>query len=458
MTSVVPCLTSGHQSISRTLQSRLCYSLGTTARHTSSAASPLGRQTMAPKGGKFAKPIKTQIKRTHFVCLPLTTEDSISQLKDSLARFRQVTSIPEDATTSRYLAGPTAGDGQVSTSSAQRPQSQQENHHSAPGLPEPPSDSSTKDLRQIPSAAFRPPGTFHLTLGVMDLSAHEDMERALQLLEEINYVDLLRGAETTITTAPGQQGPRDVKTQPRRPSSRDLNISTAETAASSSERAPRTSGVEGRPRVAVPDTIQKPLESLTREISPPPGPGVSNPSKTTTTISNPNHHHLPPQRLTLTLQGLGTFLSARSSRVFFAHAHDPSRRLQLFAERVRQRFQDAGLITETRPLVLHATVANLIYVRSGKKGRNSTSSGTKVGEVDARDMLEFFNGGSSGEDLDGHATTTVDAMSDSEEGGYIWAREINVNRVRICKMGAEPCDMPDWGLEYKHIAERVILP
>lgn len=238
MTSTVPFLFSGHQSIPRTLRSRLCYSLGNTVRHKSSdskTASPLKRQTMAPKKGargKFAKPIKTQIKRTHFVCFPLTTEESISQLKDSLARFRQVTSILEDA-------------AQDSSSSTQWQRSQRENHQSAPGLPEPPSDSSTKDLRQIPSAAYRPPGTFHLTLGVMDLSAHEDMERAIHLLEDINYTDLLRGAETTTTAAPGQQG-QDVKTTPRGLSSRHLNVGIAETTPWSSEGgAPSTSGGEG---------------------------------------------------------------------------------------------------------------------------------------------------------------------------------------------------------------------
>lgn len=78
------------------------------------------------------------------------------------------------------------------------------------------------------------------------------------------------------------------------------------------------------------------------------------------------------------------------------------------------------------------------------------------GEVDAREILKFFNGG-SGEDLHGDEGTGVDGMSDSH-GGYIWARDVKVNSVRICKMGAEPCDVPDWGLEYKPIAERVIPP
>lgn len=431
---------SGHRSITQVLPNPARRSFLDTVRHISTSSRSLRNErpyikAMAPKRGKFAKPSKAPpIQRTHFVCLPLTTGDSISQLKGSLTQFRQVTSLPED-TAPIERTSLVGGDADQNLSS-----------------------SSPPSLRQIPHAAYRPPGTFHLTLGVMDLSSHDDMDRALKLLGDINYVDLLREAETTSSQDPLVT---DGKSQQKRPSGKSRMQVTHQLSSSSSAS-------------VTPEGIQASLKSLDRAISPPaPKPKTSStPTEPSFTTSHdtpvdpvPIERHPQPQPLTLTLHGLGTFPSASTARVFFAHAHDGSRRLQRFAELVRQRFQSAGLITETRPLVLHATMANMIYVKR-PRGRDVSGAKAPVG-VDGREILRFFNtvgeaarGGQAEVGTWSHTPVNPASMASSAlpvPEGYIWARDITVNRVRICKMGAEPCDVPGWGLEYKPIAEQFII-
>jgi hypothetical protein len=41
---------------------------------------------------------------------------------------------------------------------------------------------------------------------------------------------------------------------------------------------------------------------------------------------------------------------------------------------------------------------------------------------------------------------------------YVWATDIPVTSVRICKMGAQVSDTPGWGLEYRAVAEKVFMP
>lgn len=138
---------------------------------------------------------------------------------------------------------------------------------------------------------------------------------------------------------------------------------------------------------------------------------------------------------------------------------------------------EAGLITETRPLVLHATVANLIYVKGKGKGKSRGAArrlggldgGTEAkgeddgagggtsptggrnksdgGNVDAREILKIFNPNGNGESV----------RSMPMDSQFIWASDIPLDRIRICKMGAEKCDTPDWGLEYRPIAEKVFV-
>lgn len=499
MTSTLLAVPSARQSIYAGPRNTAFYCLSTVQSISSNSkpiqiASPVER-SMAPKRGskgKWAKPTRPQTKKTHFVCLPLATEASIPQLKQSLAKFRQITTPTEDAASSSIGRIP-GGRAQVSSSSKQQ-HIQDENHNLATEAPDQSSTSLAQDLRQIPIGAHRPPGTFHLTLGVMDLSEQEDTERALQLLEDINYVDLLRQAEAMV-----------MRRQLDRENERKERPLGDENPDKARLRTANTIGIDAEANV-VPSSPKVPLESLNRAISPPSFSSTHSSMSNDTLLLNQTsvftqHDKLSnqalPEPLSLTLQGLGAFQSARSARVFFAHVYDASHRLQTFAELIRQRFVDVGLVTETRPLVLHATVANMMYVK-GMKGRGGGSreegSRRRAGEVDAREILKFFND-EDGEsilnqqqplksnddraaappvstDISNSTTshlpsssTLLDTRSPSTDTdhqnqpqGHVWARDIKLDRLRICKMGAEPCDIPDWGMEYKPIGERIFFP
>lgn len=406
---------------------------------------------------------------THFVCLPLATETSIPQLSESLAYFRSVTTTTTTTTTptidgggARRKATTTEPESNSGTQSrAQQHGTDIETEISGSG-----NGRRDDTLRLIPPAAHRPPGTFHLTLGAMDLSNPKDLERALKLLEGIDYQALL--AEAGKSVGGDNRGVRTT-TSPR-----SLN------AEGSAEHSPEPgTDDEGRnddhhvdeerrdggsPIKMTRTILVKPLESLSRAISPPPtskkldkddiAAQTSSDPKATKSQQQPG-----PTTLTVTLHGLGTFPRASSSRVFFAHADEDTGRLLPFGDLVRRRFRDAGLVTETRPLVLHATVANLIYVKATRsKGRGTGGGGGGGGgvTVDARDILRYFNDGKAVEDRAAVRERNPSASTiTTPDSSYIWARDIVVDRIRICKMGAEKSELEGWGMEYKPVGEKI---
>ncbi|RVX69234.1 hypothetical protein B0A52_07210 [Exophiala mesophila] len=364
---------------------------------------------MGPRNkGKFKSHPKQSARRpTHFVCFPLVTHQSVQQLKQSLAKFKEVT-MPLD------------------------------NHvddvQSAEVGPELTTSSS---LRLLPAAAHRPPGTFHFTLGTMDLSEHADMERALRLLQEIDYSALFSQAVASLSA---RGVPRD---QSRHPSGAlELPEQTSGTSHTKVDVVGEASNTDLSTGSTTTTTSASILSSLTRAISPPRRTRFTSQDTDLSPQADLPSQSLQP--LQVTLHSLGTFPTSRSARVFYAEPAEPTGVLQGFGELIRQVFKDEGLITETRPLVLHATVANLIYVKGKGKGKGKSSNG---GNVDAREILDLFN----------HNSQNASRLDSDLESPFIWASDIPIDRIRICKMGAEKCDIPDWGLEYRPIGEKVFV-
>ncbi|KIV95601.1 hypothetical protein PV10_03232 [Exophiala mesophila] len=373
------------------------YTLSRTLHSYLRASYALARNlaTMAPRNkGKIKSHQKQSARRpTHFVCFPLVTNQSVQQLKQSLAKFKEVT-MPRDKnvdTVQNTEVGP-----ELTTSSS---------------------------LRLLPAAAHRPPGTFHFTLGTMDLSEDADMERALRLLQEIDY-SALYSQTVAALSARGVQGDRsrhnkvDVVGE-----ASNTDLSTASTTTTTT-------------------TSVSILSSLTRDISPPRRALFTSQDSHLSPQAQPPSQSLHP--LQITLHSLGTFPTSRSARVFYAEPAEPTGVLQGFGELIRKVFKDEGLITETRPLVLHATVANLIYVKGRGKGKGKSSDG---GNVDAREILDLFN----------HNSQNASSLGLDLGSPFIWASDIPIDRIRICKMGAEKSDNPDWGLEYRPIGEKVFV-
>ncbi|KIW92382.1 uncharacterized protein Z519_07366 [Cladophialophora bantiana CBS 173.52] len=529
------------------------------------------------------KPINPRHNKqpTHFVCFPLVSDESVAQLSKSLAYFRSLTT-PLPPANRDVTPEEGAGGGEANAEPAAPEQSNNEIR----------GRDVDQAVRVIPESAHRPPGTFHLTLGTMHLPDAEHLEKAVALLQEIDYVELLRQAESgegneahkfgrgrrvKKTPKGGIGGDSNEVTQARDETQseregesgrllsaaenimppmeqekaeslsatkgnqnqnsgahRDVEtLSTVEEQADSehlqetdnpqlstatSNHAPEDSGKlreTARQVGAVPSSPLQSLKSLSREISP---PAVSAPSTLTQDFGELD----PPQPISVSLSSLGTFPSSRSARVFFAHPHDPTARLHRFGNLVRDVFREAGLVTETRPLVLHATVANLIYVKgrkgSGKgrggRGRNGNKKAEDGGNVDAREILRFFNHGpnpngnqnrrassppprsapaevndrgdepaaptmmsrtirqtnpaegvtTGNQTLDPalspnptDKTGTKSEQSPQIQTPFIWARDITIRSIRICKMGAEPSPTPGWGLEYRPVAEKVFM-
>ncbi|EHY59497.1 hypothetical protein HRR83_001227 [Exophiala dermatitidis] len=525
----------------------------TTTSTAATATTPnpkVDNRRMPPRPNKPPAQGKGKGKRpTHFLCLPLVTDESVAQLSESLEFFKSVTTTTTPDTT-RSSATLTAA-------SEDGPEP-----HPSPTVASNTNSGAVRDetLRLIPPAAHRPPGTFHLTLGVMDLSQEEDMTLALKLLEQIDYVDLLRAAGAgELTAEPPPRGPKQPQHHDSRPQTRSesetergsrrgdkeeertaeveaqkpdtstvtvVASATTTTTSSTKDQDHAHSGAESdslTPSTSGPTSASLPT-SLTREVTPPPTlsrssrasagtvnttstSSLSVPTTTPTPTPSISSSSIPiqtPSPLTITLHGLGTFPRPSTSRVFYANPLDTTGRLLPFGNAVRRIFQEAGLITETRPLVLHATVANLIYVRGGSKkprgGRNNKNNKSAKnkddGTVDARDILRFFNDGAAADlyyqqqkqqqqqqqrqsqiqsrqgrgQLEVDVSTTEQIISASPSSSlptsspsathglgskFIWARDVNIDRIRICKMGAEPSDIPGWGLEYKPIAEKV---
>ncbi|KAH8687851.1 kinase A anchor protein [Tricladium varicosporioides] len=231
---------------------------------------------------------------THFLCIPLVTPSSRSQLQTSLNAFR------EKVTGVRTAKNPSG----------------------------------------IPEAAVRPLGTLHLTLGVMSLQEQDKVDKALNLLKELDLRSLI---------------------------------------------------------LPVKDVVVKPEVSGGKEVE-----------------------SFAP--LTVALKGLESMHTPSKTSILYAPpANDP--RLREFCRSLREAFASEALLdgNDTRPLLLHATILNTIYVPSARgRGGGHGKSRAKF-TIDATEILE-----------------------DYEE--YEWMEETRIEKIAICKMGARKAD--DGGEEY----------
>ncbi|KAK4455028.1 AKAP7 2'5' RNA ligase-like domain-containing protein [Podospora aff. communis PSN243] len=114
------------------------------------------------------------------------------------------------------------------------------------------------------------------------------------------------------------------------------------------------------------------------------------------------------EKLKVTFRGLRSMQTDKEkATVLYAPPEDPLGRLQGFCEGVKKVFVEEGVMAEEgRPLLLHATVVNTVYVK-GKGGRR----GERV-TVDAREVLEKYE-------------------------DEVWMEDVEVEGVQICKMGAK---------------------
>jgi activating signal cointegrator complex subunit 1 len=125
-------------------------------------------------------------------------------------------------------------------------------------------------------------------------------------------------------------------------------------------------------------------------------------------IANDSEEAKPLQ---VTLKGLESMhTSSKTSILYSAPADDD--RLYPFCQKLKDIFTEAEFIlVENRPLKLHATIVNTVYV-PGVRGKGGHGRSKAKLNFDAREILEDF------EDFE-------------------WMMNVRIEKVALCKMGAK---------------------
>lgn len=117
----------------------------------------------------------------------------------------------------------------------------------------------------------------------------------------------------------------------------------------------------------------------------------------------------------ISLKGLNSMQKPEKSTVLYASPADPEGILHEFSERVKATFKDAGLLApDDRPLLLHATIVNMIYAKISKNGHR-------------------------GKKWDRNVIKDAQAMLDRYEG-HVWMRDVPLEKIAICRMSAKPIE------------------
>ncbi|KAF1345518.1 AKAP7 2'5' RNA ligase-like domain-containing protein [Delphinella strobiligena] len=275
---------------------------------------------------------------------------------------------------------------------------------------------STSNPSVIAEKAIRPVGALHLTLGVMSLDENK-LASAIDLLNQTDISTLLHEAKEGLPSDPQPQ----------------TSLSNPVHGFGQSSDQPTT---------------------LTRPISP---PGTRNRNRK----ENP---------LVVSLKSLTSMHPPHKTSILYTAPSDPTSRLQPLCEALRKRFQEAGfLIEDTRPLKLHATLVNTIYVKGRKKqsrekrqtqqkDAETINTGTKKSQApeQPKPSTEEENDRSQGHGPDAKAPLRIDARDILDRyKDFVWAENISLDRVAICEMGAKKISNEKGEVireEYKEVA------
>jgi len=118
--------------------------------------------------------------------------------------------------------------------------------------------------------------------------------------------------------------------------------------------------------------------------------------------------HLP---LKVTLHGLKSMQKASKTSVLYTSPVDEDQRLHSFCSKLKSMFADADLLVkDTRPLLLHATLLNMVYV-ARIQGGGKRKMGRVSRTIEATKILKNY-----------------------EE--TVWMKDVEVRKVGIWRMGA----------------------
>ena len=228
---------------------------------------------------------------------------------------------------------------------------------------------------KIPNKAVRPIGTIHLTLGVMSLDT-EKLEAARSFLRNLAISTLI---------------PQNVNFNHDKRAS-ETPLAKDECYDGGSEK-------------------QKAQQGL---------------------ASDPDLHSIM-----VSMTGIQSMHEPKSTTILYAVPTDSSARLSPFCESLREAFIDADfLVPDSRPLKLHATLVNTIYVN----GRSQRRQGGRHGK-------------------DKKAGLKIDATELIEElKHFVWMENVRLDRVSICEMGAKKAKRNGEEVEEYLEIESIALP
>lgn len=404
-----------------------------------------GKFSRGPGSGKSQQQGGKGDQPTHFLCFPIASDRTVPEISESIKQWMDATTRPVSKAPHRIAV---SRDSSIVNETDAPPAVKDE---ATPNVQRPTMETFAESLKILPPVVTRAAGTWHLTLGVMNLVEESRMQKALEILHDLDLQGCLRNAEN---------GPPAGHKLARR----WRDDETEEAAASANAG----TGEEAGSDLAESEVLDKQGEQ-------------------------------PLQPITIALTGLGGFPSLKKARVLWAHPREQvnsvdsaerptlgaSERLYNFALHLIQPFRDAGLITETRALALHATVSNMRFAKN--RGRTSSYNSDKV---DARKIGRVWN------NFDGNASAATDIefeieddkdnnedkketdsgdkqqesddedVDESEEGKirnaekeFVWLKDVEVNRVAICKLGASKHEDSIWREWYPAIenGERLVF-
>lgn len=126
---------------------------------------------------------------------------------------------------------------------------------------------------------------------------------------------------------------------------------------------------------------------------------------------------LEPSHLDITLRGLTSMHSKVKTSCLYTAPFDPTGRLYPLCVKLRDIFIAANILVPEntgRPLLLHATILNTVYVPAVRGRGNGHGHGKNRAKltIDATELLEDY------EDFE-------------------WMKDVRVEKVAICRMGAK---------------------
>ncbi|KAL4887081.1 hypothetical protein BJY04DRAFT_213042 [Aspergillus karnatakaensis] len=405
---------------------------------------------------------------THFLCLPLVNAVSLPQFESSLAAFKA--SIP-------------------------------------PAFPAKPDQSKQSQQLLIPNDAIRPVGTLHLTLGVMSLPTTERLDEALQFFRSLDLVDLLHEAEERASQRASQKnkGEGGFSTVGEPPNSASQDSPRPFTISLESLHAlPRARAATVLHASPVDPTSRLyPFCELLRSKFLEAGyiqPDYQKPRKVNKKNEKAQANQERPDASAPAREdpGLLEELPTAVAEETAEQSRPPVRTSPLEQQACEKEER------KIRPLLLHATIVNTIYVRGRKQNtgsRGKKGRGNDRFTIDARDILShhenFYRDGDrriprvSGviaaknrQNSTGNADGNYDSNGHSQEGEgkyqdtaarenkgkqaghpFVWARDFPIEAISICEMGAKKLD-PEadesginarLGQKYMPVAERSLV-